>query len=117
MSDKNVSRSYLQFKLNIESPSLKYAAKSSSRRVLFAVEIPYPILRFWNDLVEDKDSHKDLSSNDIDTGDKISYIDLLEQAIPNGVFAFRDSSDIREDINESLRKICSSVKSLYKKVF
>ena len=43
-----------------------------------------------------------------------SYTDLLEKAIPAGVFMFRDSA--RKENHESLGKICGAESSLFKKV-
>jgi hypothetical protein len=43
MSDINILKNDLQFKLNIESPSLKYAGQLFARKALFAVDIPYPV--------------------------------------------------------------------------
>jgi hypothetical protein len=36
----------------IESPSLKYAAQSTARKVVFAVDIPYPLIKLWKEFVE-----------------------------------------------------------------
>lgn len=38
---------YLQWKLSVESPSLAYASKSTTKTILFAVDIPFPLLRSW----------------------------------------------------------------------
>ena len=47
MSDTAPKIADLQFKLAIESPSLKYAPKSSYKNVVFAVDMPYPLLCSW----------------------------------------------------------------------
>jgi hypothetical protein len=51
MSDTAPKRADLQFKLSIESPSLKYAAKSNSKNIVFAVDMPYPLLRSWYEVI------------------------------------------------------------------
>ena len=50
------------------------------------------------------------------SGQTKSYCDLLESSIPAGVFTFRDSPQVRKEIDETLGKICGSVKALYRKV-
>ena len=58
MSDETsaVLDSFLQWKFGIQSPSLKYAAKAvaKTKTILFAVNIPYPLLRAWRELNYDE---------------------------------------------------------------
>ena len=42
---------YLQWKLSVESHSLACAAKSTNHDILFTVDIPFPLLRAWINLV------------------------------------------------------------------
>ena len=51
MSDIPPLGEYLQVKLAIERQSLAYVGKSASKSVLFAVAIPYSLLRAWHNLV------------------------------------------------------------------
>lgn len=46
----------------------------------------------------------------------ITYIDLFELIIPSNLFSIRKSEEVREELNESLRKLASSVKSQYKQI-
>ncbi|CAB4040368.1 Hypothetical predicted protein, partial [Paramuricea clavata] len=49
MSDVPLLGAHLQWKLAIERSSLAYACKSTTNNVLFAVDIPYPLLRACRD--------------------------------------------------------------------
>ena len=62
MSDTPPKIADLQFKLSIESPSLKYAAKSNSKNIVFAVDMPYPLLRSWYEVINGTKSTTDTSS-------------------------------------------------------
>ena len=52
MSDTPPFDSFLKWKLGIESPSLAYAAKTVTRSIIFAVDVPYPLLKAWNELIK-----------------------------------------------------------------
>ena len=127
MSDIVPKKSDLQFKLSIESPSLKYAAKQHSKTVLFAVHIPYPLLRSCYEVVYSKNSLNDSFNSGCSsesnkestscTGNQyhyLNYCDLFESCIPCGVFSLKNDVKIRQDINESLRKRVSYVVDAYK---
>ena len=118
MSDKAPKKSDLQFKLSIESP-LNYAARPSGRNVVFAVDMPYPLLRSWYDIVNGKKSTNHTSSsgclvepNEENTSStrnqyhNLSYCDLFESCISCGAFSLVEDVRIRKDMNESLRKTC-----------
>ena len=51
MSDRPPLESFLKWKLSIESPSLKYAAKAVTRNVILAVDIPFPLLKAWHEFL------------------------------------------------------------------
>jgi len=51
MSDRPPLEAFLEWKLKVESPSLAYAAKAATRNVIFAVDIPYPLLKAWHDFI------------------------------------------------------------------
>jgi hypothetical protein len=124
MSDTAPKRADLQFKLSIESP-LKYAAKSNSKNVVFAVDTPYPLLRSWYEVINSTKSTTDTSSlGSAEEGisgqsgtesEKLSYCDLFESCIPSGAFALVRDVKIRQDIEESLRKRVLAVKDSYKR--
>jgi hypothetical protein len=82
MSDIGISHKNLQWKLGIERPSLKYANKPASKGILFAVRIPYPLLKVWHDLsLDHTESPQDKNLN------KYHFVDLLEYSIPGHSFA------------------------------
>ena len=107
MSDEPwaVLDSFLQWKLGIESPSLKYAAKAvaKTKTILFAVNIPYPLLRAWRELMM-----KSPSGSNMDI-DKYTYIELLEYSILGNSFAITPDKVIRSRINNPIRILASKV--------
>ena len=111
MLDINKGDRDLQLKLNIESPSLKYVAQLFSKKALFSVHIPYPVLKSWHDIVDG------LRENAAESGKTpLTYTDLLEKCIPAGVFSLKDNPAVRSEIHDSLGKLCGSIMSLYRKV-
>ena len=110
MSDVNAGKRDLQFKLNIESPSLKYVAKLFSKKAVFSVDIPYSVLKSWHDVVGLKEHGTEAGKT------PLTYTDLLEKSIPAGVFSFKDNPAVRSEIHESLGKLCGSITSLYRTV-
>ena len=52
MSDTPPFDSFLKWKLGIESPSLAYAAKTVTRNIILAVDVPYPLLKLWHDFIK-----------------------------------------------------------------
>ena len=112
MSDVYKGKRDLQCKLNIESPSLKYVGQLYSKKALFSVDIPYPVLKSWHDIVVG------LKEQETEAGKTpLTYTDLLEKSIPAGVFSFKDSPAVRSEIHESFGKLCGSITSLYRKVY
>ena len=94
MSDKASKKSDLQFKLSIESASLTYTARPSGRNVVFAVDMPYPLLRSWYDIVNGKKStnhtsssgcsvepNKENTSSTRNQHHNLSYCDLFESSL------------------------------------
>ena len=41
--------SEFQQRIKVAEPKLSYAKRTSERRLLFYVEIPYPVLKIWYD--------------------------------------------------------------------
>lgn len=109
MSDVGPSYQNLQWKLGIESPSLKYASKTASNNILFAVRIPYPLLKIWYDLDQSSKSPPDTNSTSTSTHNIYHYVDLLECSIPGHSFGITQDESVRVKINDSLRKLASSV--------
>lgn len=108
---------YLQWKLSVESPSLAYASKSTTKTILFAVDIPFPLLRSWYNLVVLKKPFKtsctcdpkkvgiNLPSN----FPQFTYIELFEFAIPGSSFGLTCDQLVRSEINNSLRVMAAKV--------
>jgi hypothetical protein len=125
MSDTAPKIADLQFKLSIESPSLKYAAKSSSKNVVFAVDMPYPLLRSWYEVINGTKSTTDTSSlGSVEEGisgqsgtvrEKLSYCNLFESCIPSGAVSLVRDIKIRQDIEQSLQKHVLAVRDSYKR--
>ena len=88
-------------KLGTEFP-LHYVNQQASQQYefLFCVEIPYPLLRVWGDLLENTPA---INPN---------YIDLLNSSVVDGWFTLRRDC---QRINELLRKKASMVRQAYKK--
>jgi len=129
MSDTPPFDSFLKWKMGIESPSLAYSAKAVTRNIVLAVDIPYPLLKLWNDFIKTQKNHGHDST--CDNGEpscstssnlhmheahiKLSYVDLFEFSVPGNAFAISSDEKIRLEVNESLRKICGKVQCEYAK--
>ena len=103
MSDY-ISKCDLQFKSDIQSPSLKYAGQLFSKKVLVAIDIPYPVLKIWHGIVESTTGKEASTSSGSARQIRKSYCDLLEHSIPDGVFAFRDCPEVRKEMTNLLPK-------------
>ena len=90
-----------QLKLSSEFP-LEYVRREAASQCDFlcCVEIPWPLLRTWSELLE------------VTSGTEINYIDLLNATVVDGWFALKRNN---ERMNELLRKKSSAAKSSYKK--
>ena len=128
MSDRPPMESFLKWKLSIESPSLKYAAKAVTRNVILAVDIPYPLLKAWHEFLrlqkkESKtaavasqpDQSASTSSDLSHAVQECTYVDLFEYCIPSHTFAITADEQIREEVNNTLAKIAGMVQNLYAK--
>ena len=108
MSDVGPSHQNLQCKLAIEGPSLKYVnQRTASNDILFAVRIPYPLLKIWYDLALNSQSPQD--ANLKSTLNRYYFVDLLEYSIPGHSFGITQDESVRSKLNDSLRKLASSV--------
>jgi hypothetical protein len=108
MSDIPPLPTEFNHKLLIESPSMQYAAKAVTRNILFAVKIPYPLLKAWHKYLEDK---KKLSVSFFDGPS--DYVDLLEMSIPGHAFCISNDKEVRAEINKNLGIIAGSIKGQY----
>ena len=88
-------------KLSSEFP-LEYVRREAALQYDFlcCVEIPWPLLRKWSELLE------------FTSGAEINYIDLLNATVVDGWFALKREN---ERMNELLRKKASAAKISYKK--
>ena len=130
MSDRPPLEAFLKWELRIESPSLAYAAKTVTRNIILAVDIPYPLLKAWYDFIatQRKERGKDkgntdrgegtsssLPTDDLQKAREFSYTDLFENSIPQNCFAISEDQHTRDEVEESLRKIASKVHAFYGK--
>ena len=130
MSDIGPFESFLKWELSIESPSLAYAAKAVTRNVLFAVDIPYPLLKAWHEFLS-KAARQNISQStgtSVDQGPSTSgtsdevppytytYTDLLEFSIPGNSFGIREDPTTRAEIHQNLQRLAGAVCSEYKMV-
>ncbi|CAB3983662.1 Hypothetical predicted protein [Paramuricea clavata] len=108
---------YLQWKLSVESHSLAYAAKATTKDILFAVDIPFPLLRAWYNLVVLKKPFqtsctcdpKKIGINLPSNFPQFTYIELFEFAIPGNSFGLTHDQVVRSEINNSLRVMAAKV--------
>ena len=127
MSDEFV-KSSLRFKQDIavSEPEISYAAKANINKIIFALDVPFPLLKEWHKILSSKPSEA-ASGETFSTGSegeqgsstqgtpKLDYVDLLEYSIPCGLFAFTDDQSIRDEISVHLSKLAGNVVQLYKK--
>jgi hypothetical protein len=114
---------YLQWKLSVESHSLAYAAKATTKDILFAVDIPFPLLRAWYNLVVLKKPFqtsctcdpKKIGINLPSNFPQFTYIELFEFAIPGNSFGLKHDQVVRSEINNSLRVMAAKVYAEYGK--
>ena len=110
----------------LNQPEIRYAAKADVNEVIFAVDIPFPLLKEWHKILASSRA-EGTSGQNFSTGSrdeqygstensrKIDYVDLLEHCIPCGLFAFTDDESIRNEISVHLSKLAGTVVQLYKK--
>jgi hypothetical protein len=108
MSDVPPLSAHLQWKLAIARSSLAYAGKSTTKNVLFAADIPYPLLRAWYSLVALK---KPVQPSSEATSVILNYtfVKLLEHSIPGHLFAISRDEVTRSEVNRSLLCIGNKV--------
>lgn len=115
MSDVPPLGAYLQWKLSIATSSLAYAGKSTAKNALFAVDIPYPLLRAWYSLVVLKKPLQSPSeaTTSVPILPNYTFIELLEYSIPGHSFAISRDNNIRSEVNKSLLRLASKVHMEY----
>ena len=133
MSDAPPPKYIFNTKLAPQPPSLKYVSQSMAENVAFTFDIPFPMLKAWNEFLDKPENEGTEEEEHVDgelTQGPITlevfqkrmrkkyktYIDLFELIIPSNLFSIRKSEEVREELNESLRKLASSVKSQYKQI-
>ena len=127
MASSTVERfkSFSEWKVSIKSPSSNYAAKQRARKVLFALDIPYPLLKAWHSFVMEKPARNgnptaanegpSTSVNQEESPPTYTYTDLLQFSIPGRCCAISKDPVIRNEIHSSLRRIAGAVSSEFKK--
>ena len=120
MSDVfNISSTEELRKIKVCEPDLSYAGRSTPREVIFALDIPYPLLKKWYGNVKQfslQPEVNNLTGSEEEFSVELAqfpYISLLEHYIPDRHFVFTDDKDVRKDINENLRKIAATVTKKY----
>ena len=109
MSDESPTKldSFLQWKLGIERPSLAYAAKCMARTTLFAVRVPYPLLKAWNSILTQDVT---ISFGDVaECKENYPFTHLLEYSVPGNSFAINSDPGVRSRINKGLATLASRV--------
>ena len=133
MSDE-FGKSSLRFKqeITVSEPEICYSAKATSPDIIFAMDIPFPLLKDWHRIrVSSPDKQTLTSGENLSTGSedeqaslglsapqrrrKIDFVDLLEYSIPCGLFAFTDDEAITDEISSHLSNLAGTVVQLYKK--
>ncbi|CAB3985615.1 Hypothetical predicted protein [Paramuricea clavata] len=114
MSDIPPHHSIFKWKLCIEEPSLAYAAKNNAMKALFAVGIPYPLLKLWQEYIVNQKEKQNLATAENDNPCPsqccLDYVDLFELSIPGDVFGITKDRIIRNEVNTSLEKFAEMVK-------
>lgn len=72
MSDRPRLEAFLKWELRIESPSLTYAAKAATRNVVLAIDIPYPLLKAWYDVIATQKKERGKDKGKITNGGEVS---------------------------------------------
>ena len=121
MSDTPPFDSFLKWKLGIESPSLAYAAKTVTRNIILAVDVPYPLLKLWHDFIKTQKNDRNhtygngepscstpsnLHMHESNMKLSYTYVDLFDYSVPGNAFVISSDEKIRLEVNESFRKIC-----------
>jgi len=127
MSDE-FGKSSLRFKQDIafSEPEMSYAAKANINKIIFALDVPFPLLKEWHKILSSKPSEaasgenfwtgsEDEQGSSTQGTPKLDYVDLLEYSILCGLFAFTDDRSIRDEISVHLSKLAGNVVQLYKK--
>ena len=127
MSDKfSESSSSFKRQLVLNQPDIHYAEKADVNEVIFAMDVPFPLLKEWHKILASSRAggtsgqyfstrSRDGQHCSTENSCKIHYMDLLEHCIPCGLFAFTEDELICNEIGVHLSKLASTVVQLYKK--
>ena len=109
MSDTPPFDSFLKWKLGIESPSLAYAAKTVTRNIILAVDVPYPLLKLWHDFIKTQKNDRNhtygngepscstpsnLHMHESNMKLSYTYVDLFDYSVPGNAFAISSDEKI-----------------------
>ena len=110
MSDRPPLKFFLKKKLDVQSPSLKYAAKAVTRTVILALDIPFPLLKATHEFLKIAeqgkrrncwgkprsprpfDIYRHITHRTRNQGNDYNYVDLLEYCILGHTFAITEST-------------------------
>lgn len=101
---KEYKRQEIEWTLKIHSdPPVSYASSQAAEQYDFicSVDIPWPFLKRWNELLKGNASSSE-----------VNYVDLLNATVVDGWFALKRDN---KRIDESLRIHSCTVKKTYKK--
>ncbi|PFX12813.1 hypothetical protein AWC38_SpisGene23165 [Stylophora pistillata] len=115
-------------------PEERYEARKKEKRVLSTLEIPYPLLKEWHEIVREKNVLlRDMSGQEFSTGcanspstctstsedsptaKRFSYVDLVKKCTFGQCFAFSDDENVRRGIDVALLNIAYKISLDYKK--
>ena len=104
-----------------------------AKNVAFTFDIPFPMLKAWNEFLDKPKNEEEEEEENVDgelTEGPIRWelfqqrmrkkyktcTDLFELIIPGNLFSIKKSDEVRKELNESLRKLASSVNSQYRQI-
>lgn len=100
-------------KVEFCEPELRYASKALEKKPIFALEIPYPLLREWHRIISEEPTEK-YPQVMLDHQHLLDYVALLQVAIRDHALFFSDDKTKRNEMNKALAKRAGSVASLYR---
>lgn len=83
-------------KVEFSEPELKYASKALEKKPIFALEIPYPLLREWHRIISAEPTEKTPQVM-LDHQHLLDYVALLQVAIRDHALFFSDDKTKRNE--------------------
>ena len=107
MSDRPPLESFLKWKLSIESPSLKYAAKAVTRNLILALDIPFPLLKAWHEFLrsQKKESKTAVESQPHDEPSTSASTSGTRAGMVQNLYAKAKGGSKREELNSKVRRL------------